>query len=345
MGAVAENLVIQEACQRVAERTGSVTFFPRSSVHRAHRVDADHPAVACFALPARGRARRFEWTDLNLTVQASSCPRIVPRLRSIKRPLHKAAALLPFTYHAMMAATAAAAARLDPLLPSMHDCLWQRMAHGRRHASSLACAPWASRTGRGAWSPPSPATRTAPPGSAFCPPARWRCSPQGTPQRESLPCGCRLDSGWTCVCAHHRMQNRPDRACRDGYSNIVWTTTPQHAEELCAMTPTGFAEAVNSALQAPAEKGVFSRLLARAAAPVLAAAGGGHAWQDPPRVHGWAGAAPRSFPLHLQHAGQCVSPAVDDFDQSAAGVQRGCMRLALAAASGSLRGAKELSTT
>ena len=74
------------------------------------------------------------------------------------------------------------------------------------------------------------------------------------------------------------------------------------------MSPAEFAAAVNAALQAPAEQGVFSRMVSRAAAPILAAAGGGHSWQDPPRVHGWAGTAPRSFPLHLQHAGQCVSP-------------------------------------
>jgi hypothetical protein len=36
------------------------------------------------------------------------------------------------------------------------------------------------------------------------------------------------------------------RQVRNGYANVVWTTTPRHAAELEAAAPEAFADAVNA---------------------------------------------------------------------------------------------------
>jgi ubiquinone biosynthesis monooxygenase Coq6 len=124
---------------------------------------------------------------------------------------------------------------------------------------------------------------------------------------------------------------------RDGYSNVVWTVSPEMAKKLESSSSAEFADAVNAALQQnPAAMGSGS---AAAAAGHVAAAGavlqglggalsstpivgplaagamsslgggGGEAgqggyWRAPPLVEGWVGSSPKSFPLQMQHSGR-----------------------------------------
>ena len=125
---------------------------------------------------------------------------------------------------------------------------------------------------------------------------------------------------------------------RDGYSNVVWTVTPEMARQLESSSSQGFADAVNKALQqdpgsiqtGPAGAaaaatgpgsaagavlqglgGVLSQapvvgpLLGGAVSSVAGGdAGSGSYWRAPPRVEGWVGSSPKSFPLQLQHSGR-----------------------------------------
>ncbi|GIL43781.1 hypothetical protein Vafri_1398 [Volvox africanus] len=108
---------------------------------------------------------------------------------------------------------------------------------------------------------------------------------------------------------------------RDGYSNIVWSTTPQTATAMEAMTPAAFAAAVNKALSDPpiaTTAGTFTSWLGPMAASLerlgpFAEFGknfgsGSNGFQDPPLVLGWAGGPPRSFPLQLKQAGRYILP-------------------------------------
>lgn len=80
---------------------------------------------------------------------------------------------------------------------------------------------------------------------------------------------------------------------RDGYWNIVWSTTPEMSEKLEGMNPEDFAEALNQAMYY--ENGVHdtSEFRKRTSTPVMAK---------------WVGTPPRSFPLELRHAGTYVLP-------------------------------------
>ncbi|MEW5305132.1 MAG: hypothetical protein WDW36_007693 [Sanguina aurantia] len=112
---------------------------------------------------------------------------------------------------------------------------------------------------------------------------------------------------------------------RDGYSNVVWSTTPQMAAQLSAMTPSRFADAVNAALNDPSDPassipfrgaGLLEPLRAMLQHPMtgsldsLFGLGSGYdgrsEFQPPPRVLGWEGAPPRSFPLVARQSGRYV---------------------------------------
>eukprot|EP00775_Hariotina_reticulata_P008838 gene8838-9017_t len=131
---------------------------------------------------------------------------------------------------------------------------------------------------------------------------------------------------------------------RDGFSNVVWTTTPAMAKQLESYSGSQFADAVNEVLQAdPAtlQDGTTSSTsavgplsaAAAAATSILQAVGGGPGaallkqltgsgswsdaavdggsgsyWRRPPVVDGWVGSSPKSFPLQLQHSGRYVAP-------------------------------------
>lgn len=87
--------------------------------------------------------------------------------------------------------------------------------------------------------------------------------------------------------------------------NVVWSTTPEHARALESATPEDFAAAVNEALRTEAAQ----------PGPTAARRLLGHRtttgpFQDPPFVTGWAGAAPKSFPLRLQEATRYVRERV-----------------------------------
>jgi ubiquinone biosynthesis monooxygenase Coq6 len=122
---------------------------------------------------------------------------------------------------------------------------------------------------------------------------------------------------------------------RGGYSNVVWTVTPEMARQLEGYSSSQFADAVNAALQpdpasfavssssssagagfsaaAAAAGSVLQGVLSRAPVlgPVLGgvaagplAAEAGSFWRQPPLVQGWVGSSPKSFPLQLQHSGR-----------------------------------------
>lgn len=128
---------------------------------------------------------------------------------------------------------------------------------------------------------------------------------------------------------------------RDGYSNVVWTVTPEMARKLEACSSREFADAVNAALQQHASTIApgGARTAAAAGGPAAAAAGAvlqglggvlsstpvvgpllsgamssvggvgaeagsGSYWRAPPLVDGWVGSSPKSFPLQLQHSGR-----------------------------------------
>lgn len=96
---------------------------------------------------------------------------------------------------------------------------------------------------------------------------------------------------------------------RDGYSNIVWSTTPSQAKELEGLAPEQFAAAVNRAM-GRGEPPPQLPHLAEAAIGWLPWTAAAAPFQAPPLVTGWHGSAPRSFPLHLRHAGRYVRPRV-----------------------------------
>ena len=87
--------------------------------------------------------------------------------------------------------------------------------------------------------------------------------------------------------------------CRGGYSNIVWSTTPQLADELKQLSPSAFAERVNEALQ-----GGQPSSAAKHVASLFRRNHSSSDWVAPPVVHAWAGQPPSAFPLHLRHAGR-----------------------------------------
>lgn len=96
--------------------------------------------------------------------------------------------------------------------------------------------------------------------------------------------------------------------CRNGYSNVVWSTTPEHAAQLEKMAPEAFGAAVNDALTGGAmprrsggAAGGLAALLARAAAR----GGPPRPPRMPPVVEASVGQQPASFPLSMQHAGRC----------------------------------------
>ena len=83
---------------------------------------------------------------------------------------------------------------------------------------------------------------------------------------------------------------------RDNYWSVVWSTTPEHARELCEAgekAPEEFAAAVDSALRRKGKEKSTSS----------------HSLRLPPRVLAAPGApAPRSFPLRRSSAGTFVLP-------------------------------------
>ncbi|KAI8463332.1 MAG: flavin-dependent monooxygenase [Monoraphidium minutum] len=127
---------------------------------------------------------------------------------------------------------------------------------------------------------------------------------------------------------------------RGGFSNIVWTHSPEGAAALEAMGSREFADAANAALQGGAEQqqqpqplaaltSALSGPLGAGAGAAAAAAGavglggggggglgggdrggggGGDAFRAPPLVLGYVGAAPKSFPLAMRHTGRYTLP-------------------------------------
>jgi len=101
---------------------------------------------------------------------------------------------------------------------------------------------------------------------------------------------------------------------RDGYSNVVWSTTPSMAAHLEGLAPQAFGEAVNAALAAggPAGRHSASRGggLLDGVGQVLAQVSGSRnpRFVEPPCVLESVGSAPRSFPLQMVHAGSYVRP-------------------------------------
>ena len=90
---------------------------------------------------------------------------------------------------------------------------------------------------------------------------------------------------------------------RDGYSNVVWSTTPAHARELEAMGRAEFGAAVTEALHGPGGGWGGGSTL-----PLPSA---GRDYLVPPKVEGVVeGQRALSFPLHLQHALQYHNPRV-----------------------------------
>lgn len=126
--------------------------------------------------------------------------------------------------------------------------------------------------------------------------------------------------------ARARMHCMHALTCRDGFSNIVWSTTPEHAAQLEKMGPEDFGAAVGAALALGAEAwggagaaGGLAGLLSRAAG----SAEEPRRTRTPPEVHSWVGKRPASFPLAMQHAGrfasspsrQCWAVAPDPIEQ------------------------------
>ncbi|KXZ50259.1 hypothetical protein GPECTOR_17g897 [Gonium pectorale] len=110
---------------------------------------------------------------------------------------------------------------------------------------------------------------------------------------------------------------------RDGFSGIVWSGPPELATALERMGPAEFGAAVNQALRDPptsplpilglgqgagSSSGPLGFLGAALQRWGPALGGGGGGFQEPPLVTGWAGAAPRSFPLQLKQSGRYVLP-------------------------------------
>ncbi|KAG2452841.1 hypothetical protein HYH02_002187 [Chlamydomonas schloesseri] len=109
---------------------------------------------------------------------------------------------------------------------------------------------------------------------------------------------------------------------RDGFSNIVWSTTPEAAAALEAKNPRDFAAAVNQVLRAPPTGGPLpgASLLGPLASAMGAGLGamvgrgdagvgtGGGVMRDPPLVLEWVGTSPKSFPLQLKQAGRYTLP-------------------------------------
>ncbi|KAK9803505.1 hypothetical protein WJX73_010743 [Symbiochloris irregularis] len=91
---------------------------------------------------------------------------------------------------------------------------------------------------------------------------------------------------------------------RDGLSSVVWTTSPRHARELTSASPLAFALAVNQALSGGATP-ARNPLLAGVRGP---GQGSERPFHAPPQVVESVGPSPRSFPLHLRHAGRYVRP-------------------------------------
>ncbi len=114
---------------------------------------------------------------------------------------------------------------------------------------------------------------------------------------------------------------------RGGYSNIVWSTSIDHAAQLEALSPEQFAAAVNAALTAPPTGpssfpssshggGVIQRAVSRVLSTMGIGTGTGtgmgmgglhDAYHPPPRVLAWVGKQPASFPLVVNQALQYVA--------------------------------------
>lgn len=82
---------------------------------------------------------------------------------------------------------------------------------------------------------------------------------------------------------------------RDGYSNIVWSTSPAHAAELEASTSAGFVAAVNEvmAAQVAAAKGFLGQPRQENLAQMAALEVGQQLWR-----------------CHRQHCSGCMHPAI-----------------------------------
>ena len=97
---------------------------------------------------------------------------------------------------------------------------------------------------------------------------------------------------------------------RDGFSNVVWSTTPAEARRLEGAGPRGFAEAVNAALRGREGRGGRASSAA-GPGPWRLLSRGGDRFVEPPECEAVAGPAPpRSFPLQLNHALTYVRPRV-----------------------------------
>eukprot|EP00798_Chlamydomonas_sp_ICE-L_P025340 gene25340-10999_t len=97
---------------------------------------------------------------------------------------------------------------------------------------------------------------------------------------------------------------------RDGFSSIVWTTTPEAAKKLEAMSPQEFAQAMGLGQAGSAAASALSQAGTMAAAALGQAGSEVDSFQSPPHVEAWVGPPPRSFPLQLKHSGRYIAPRV-----------------------------------
>uniref|UniRef100_A0A061SIF6 Ubiquinone biosynthesis monooxygenase Coq6 n=1 Tax=Tetraselmis sp. GSL018 TaxID=582737 RepID=A0A061SIF6_9CHLO len=95
---------------------------------------------------------------------------------------------------------------------------------------------------------------------------------------------------------------------RDGFSNVVWSTTPEIASALEAMGPEEFAAAVNRALSAGGPRGSGGVVGGFASAASRFLFRGQPPFEEFPRVLEYTGAPPKSFPLQMLHSGRYVRP-------------------------------------
>ncbi len=103
----------------------------------------------------------------------------------------------------------------------------------------------------------------------------------------------------------------------EGYSGVVWTTTPARAQALAACSDDAFAAAVDAALQGDADsedaRVADPDALGSAIAAAARVLGGALAappppWLPPPRVSAAPGARRAAFPLGFSHAARYSAP-------------------------------------
>lgn len=101
---------------------------------------------------------------------------------------------------------------------------------------------------------------------------------------------------------------------RDGFSNVVWSTTPAMARHLEGLGAEEFGGEVNAALArgGPSRRagGAGSGGLLDGVGQLLEQVSGARQlpFLEPPTVLGTVGSSPRSFPLQMAHAGRYVRP-------------------------------------